>query len=224
MASALFCVANNARAWAGTACGCNYNVSSAWQEGGQQCEGGGWVSFNWPLSVHLQSCRERGKGEGNKQQRWQVAGGRGLLTSHCCVKQLQLALVVASKLPEVLSRYRTSLLSLSLLHSVYLCLTLSLSLLRQVSLCLFLSSLLLSAFVELARRPSDKCCRCCTGLPRVACLVLHLPVFRQLVRLCCWGCCCGIIVCHAPKLAAGRVISCLMGPLLPHQRCRAQLN
>lgn len=68
------------------------------------------------------------KGEGNKQQRWQVAGGRGLLTSHCCVKQLQLALVVASKLPEVLSRYRTSLLSLSLLHSVYLCLTLSLSL------------------------------------------------------------------------------------------------
>lgn len=66
------------------------------------------------------------KGEGNKQQRWQVADGRGLLTSHCCVKQLQLALVVASKLPEVLSRYRTSLLSLSpslclsLSHSLYL--------------------------------------------------------------------------------------------------------
>lgn len=88
-------------------------------------------------------------------------------TSHCCVKQLKLALVVASKLPEVLSRYRTSLLSLSPSLCISLSLSLRLSLLRLVSLCLYLSSLLLSAFVEPARRPSDKCCRCCTGLPRV---------------------------------------------------------
>lgn len=160
------------------------------------------------------------------------AGVRRANVSHCCVKQLQLALVVASKLPEVLSRYRTSLLSLSLSHLHYLSLFRLCSLFTSLySPCCSQLSLNLPAgrATSVAGAAEARLvlpASCC--LPPVACLLLTASCCicpsSELVRLCCWGCCCGIIVCHAPKLAAGRVISCLMAPLLPHQRCRAQLN